>query len=89
MTTSKKWALLGYDTFSDEFYHIEGSYDTSEQALKAARDRLKELEELQPTEESGGQSENGIQDHVFVVSPEGLRIRVLEEREQNSLVAYA
>jgi hypothetical protein len=88
MSTEKKWTLLGYDTFSDEYYHLGGTYPNKEEALKAARKYLEELEKLQPSKESGGQSELGIQDHVYIISPEGLRIRVLEASEQDSLVGY-
>lgn len=85
---NKKWTLLGYDTLSDEVYHLPGKFDSEEEALKAARERLKKLEELQPSKDSGGQSEMGIQDHVYIVSPESIRIRVLEKGNQDSLAAY-
>ena len=40
--------LEGYDTFSDEWYPLDGTYQTREQALGAARERLRELERTQP-----------------------------------------
>jgi len=84
----QNWTVLGYDTFSEEYYHLPGTYPNKETALKAGRKYLEELEETQPSESSGGQ--DGIQDHVYVVSPEGIRIRVLwSESEQDSLLGYA
>lgn len=69
-----KWKIEGYDTFeggSDAFYPIEGEYDSEKQAEDAARRRLAELEKIQPSSSSGGQK--GIQDRVYIVSPEGKR----------------
>jgi len=40
-------------------------------ALEAGRAYLAELERLQPSEQSGGQRSGGIQDHVYVVRPDG------------------
>ena len=86
----QSWTVLGYDTFSDEYYHLEGTYSNKGEAFKAARKFLEELERTQPSEGSGGQVEGGIQDHVYILSPEGIRIRVLRsEKEQDSLLAYA
>jgi tetratricopeptide (TPR) repeat protein len=72
----QNWIVLGYDVFSNEYYHISRTCSTEEEALKEARKYLEELEELQPSKDSGGQSVGGIQDHVFIVSPEGVRTRV-------------
>ncbi len=74
MTQHNKWRLLGYDTFSSEEYPLEGEYDTETDAIAAARARLAELEETQPSESSGGQ--DGIQDRVFVIRPDGSCFRV-------------
>lgn len=71
----KRWKIQGWDTFAGESYPIAGSYATEEKAVEAARKYLKKLERLQPTATSGGQS--GIQDEVYVVSPEGKSYRVL------------
>lgn len=74
-----KWTLLGYDTFEgggeEAFYPLPGKYDTEELAIAAARDRLAVLEETQPTEESGGQEPDGIQDWVYIVRPDGSKYR--------------
>ena len=75
---AKKWKLEGYDTLESEYYPLEGEYDTREEAEIAAIKRLKYLEELQPSESSGGQTEEGIQDRVYLVSPNGERIRFTE-----------
>ena len=45
----KSWKLAGFDTFDGHFYKIEGAYETEEDAIRAAQERLIELEELQPT----------------------------------------
>ena len=68
-----KWKLEGFDTFSSERYDLEGEYDDEAAATQAARDRLKDLEKTQPSAQSGGQ--NGIQDQVFVVRPDGTKYR--------------
>jgi hypothetical protein len=70
------WRLVGWDTFSGESYRLEGSWRTEEQARQAARLRLRELERLQPTSQSGGQQ--GIQDHVHIVGPKGANYRFRE-----------
>jgi hypothetical protein len=73
-----KWRLEGYDTFeggSNAYYPIEGEYGSEGGAEQAARDRLIELEATQPSESSGGQRSTGIQDRVYIVSPDGKRRR--------------
>jgi hypothetical protein len=69
------WHLEGFDTFAEESYPLEGEYPDQQAAEAAARKRLQELERDQPTETSGGQSEHGIQDRVYVVRPDGTRYR--------------
>ena len=72
MTSEKKsevWRLRGYDTFSAEWYPLQGAYRTEEAAREAAKGRLQELEVSQPSSSSGGQS--GIQDQVHIVRPDG------------------
>ena len=71
----QEWKLAGYDTFDGHFYKIEGTYETEEDAIRAAQERIIELEELQPTEYSGGQPPFGIQDMVYVVRPDGSMYR--------------
>jgi hypothetical protein len=79
------WQLRGKDGFDpDAGYYDLGSipdgrgyalrYVTRELAMIDAYLRLDELEELQPSKDSGGQ--NGIQDRVYLVSPEGDMERV-------------
>lgn len=81
-----KWRIEGYDTFesqwdmeSDPFYPIEGEWDTEEEALKAAKDYLRIIEKHQPTSTSGGQSAAGIQDHVYIVRPDGSKYRCVPD----------
>ena len=71
------WTLEGWDTFAGHGYPLPGRYGTRERAVRAARRQLAELEKSQPTETSGGQ--DGIQDQVFVVAPDGRRERVRAE----------
>lgn len=71
-----QWTLRGYDTFEGEYYPLEGTYPSAEAADAAAQARLKHLEETQPTVSSGGQN-GGIQDQVYVVSPDGRQTRVM------------
>jgi hypothetical protein len=71
------WKLEGRDSFSNEDYSLEGTYETASDAVKAGQKRLKELEESQPSASSGGQS--GIQDQVFIVHPSGRKQRVFPE----------
>lgn len=79
-TADGKWKLEGQDVFDMDdddrgFYPLEGEYDTEELAKAAARIRLKELEGTQPSAGSGGQSDNGIQDRVYIVRPDGSKHR--------------
>lgn len=78
--TGGKWKLLGYDTFEggDAFYHIQEQgyqpeYSKYEDALAAAKLRLRELNVTQP--DAGGQS--GMQDRVYIEYPDGRRERIL------------
>jgi hypothetical protein len=68
------WKLQGYDTFSREDYALAGEYETEDTAIAAAHERLKHLEATQPSRTSGGQ--DGIQDWVYVMRPDGTRFRV-------------
>jgi hypothetical protein len=65
--------LEGYDTFDGTTYPLDGAYGSREAAVGAADARLVELERSQPSASSGGQ--NGIQDQVFLVAPDGTRTR--------------
>ena len=73
---SGKWKLKGYDTFKDAFYPIAGSYESEKEAEKAARVQLAAIEATQPSESSGGQEEDGIQDRVYLVAPDMTHRRV-------------
>ncbi|ASI13644.1 hypothetical protein Mia14_0317 [Candidatus Mancarchaeum acidiphilum] len=73
-----KYKLVVYDTFEGEFYS-QKEYKTKEEALKSAKDKLKELERLQPSSHSGGQDYIGIQDRVFIQYPDGRMIRIKPE----------
>lgn len=75
MTQAMKepWRLIGHDTFDGDDYSLT-EHGSEEEALHAAHDRLHALEILQPTYASGGQ--DGIQDRVYVVRPDGTRYRV-------------
>lgn len=73
-----EWRLVGYDTFSDEWYPLE-SYKTEKEAVEAAKERLEDMEALQPTSQSGGQGFYGIQDRVFIERPDGTKFRVLPD----------
>ena len=72
-----KWKLEGWDVFDTPHYPIAREYDTEEQAIEAAKLRLLELEKDQPTKESGGQSDSGVQDRVFIVRPDGSKYRYI------------
>ena len=81
MTKSGHWHLAGYDTFAMEWYVVGGEYSTEGLAIDAAKQRLRELEQSQPTSQSGGQSPLGIQDRVFVVAPDGSRHRIFPDND--------
>jgi len=68
------WRLQGHDTFAREDYPLPGEYETEVEAVAAARERLEHLEMTQPSSTSGGQ--DGIQDRVYVIRPDGTRFRV-------------
>ena len=66
------WKLVGYDTFEGAYYSIpSGDSDTEAQVLIKAAERLLHLKRSQPDRSSGGQSALGIQDRIFIKSPEG------------------
>jgi hypothetical protein len=70
---SGRWRLRGHDTFAGEDYALRGVFWTEKAAQRAARRRLAELERSQPSATSGGQ--DGIQDQVYVVRPDGTSYR--------------
>ncbi|MGD0729223.1 MAG: hypothetical protein ABR981_04060 [Candidatus Micrarchaeaceae archaeon] len=75
-TEKNQYKLVGYDTFSSEWYPLSGSYPTDKEAFDAAKERLKELEISQPSSSSGGQSYFGIQDQVYIEYPDGGKRRI-------------
>lgn len=72
---NRKWKLQGYDTFAREDYPLKGEFATEADAIQAAKTYLAELERDQPTALSGGQ--DGIQDRVYVIRPDGTSFRVM------------
>lgn len=72
--TKPVFKLMGYDTFSDEWYCLD-KFSTEKEARIAGVKRLEELAVSQPAQSSGGQS--GIQDRVFIEHPDGKRYRVI------------
>ena len=81
-----KCKIEGYDTFefkwnveSDPFYPIEGAWETEKEARSAAKIYLTKIEEHQPASKSGGQSAFGIQDHIYIVRPDGSKYRFIPE----------
>ena len=72
--TSGPWAVVGRDAFGGEDYPIS-NHATEAEARAAAEEFLDVLEREQPAAQSGGQ--DGIQDRVFIVSPNGHHYRVM------------
>ncbi len=69
-----RWTVRGYDSFAHENYPLPGAFETEDDAIAAARGHLAELEIAQPSASSKGQ--DGIQDRVFVIRPDGSVFRV-------------
>lgn len=65
-----KWQLQGFDTFSGESYTFPREYKTRKAAVW-----LIKLEGPQPIAQSGGQADDGIQDQIFIVRPDGTAYR--------------
>lgn len=65
-----KWRLVGLDTFSREWYGLEGQFEAERDAIAAAQARFAELRAYQPALHSGG-AVDGIQDRVYIVDPNG------------------
>jgi hypothetical protein len=70
-----RWKLQGYDTFSLEYYPLPGRYWTEGLARMAAKLYLRHLERTQPSAFSGGQTQAGIQDRVYIVRPDETEYR--------------
>lgn len=73
----KTWRLVGFDTFSSEWYSLDGAYPSKRAVEVAARKRLEELEVSQPASSSGGQGFGGIQDRVYIEGPDGNRYKFI------------
>ena len=71
------WRLVGYDTFEEECYSLNGEYEDEYSARIIALERFKMLQKTQPFEDSGGQDELGIQDRIFIQRPNGTRYRFI------------
>jgi hypothetical protein len=71
---SGSWKLQGRDPFAHEDYNLEGEFGSEADAMVAAKAQLENLEREQPTASSGGQ--DGIQDQVYVIRPDGTSFRV-------------
>ena len=69
-----KWKLQGYDTFAREYYPLDGEFNTEIDAIMAAKSRLADLEQEQPSASIGGQ--NGTQDQVHIIRSDGTLFRV-------------
>jgi len=76
-----RWRVLGRDEFDvDAEMYTKGEYATESDAVHAAYEYLNELEQKQPSSQSGGQAPGGIQDSVYIQSPEGKINRILPTR---------
>jgi hypothetical protein len=74
------WRLRGYDSFAGHWYLIEGIHFSESGALRAAEKQLQKLERSQPSSTSGGQ--DGIQDQVYVVRPDGTQFRYVSQKNR-------
>lgn len=72
------WSIVGFDAFDGESYPLAIEIGDEATARMLARARLRKLEIEQPSAVSGGQSEYGIQDRVFIVDPEGRSWQYIE-----------
>lgn len=77
------WKVLGKDAsdIEAEMYPL-GEYRSKREALKAAYRRLEHLEETQPTSDSDGQNPDGIQDRIYLKTPEGKIYRITPPSQQ-------
>jgi hypothetical protein len=71
---ARSWKVEGKDGFDSDadYYPVSDGHVSYDAALLAARARLIELDRTQS--DAGGQS--GIQDRVYIVYPDGKRLRV-------------
>jgi len=73
---SPSWKVLGRDSFAGDVYSV-GHAESREAAEAVARAYLEQLAIEQPSTSSGGQADAGIQDHVYIVAPDGVWYRYL------------
>lgn len=73
-----KWCLAGYDMLEGTPYPLNGEWNNESETLDAARLHMAHLEMTQPTAETGGQDDDGIQDQVWVIRPNRTRYRFVE-----------
>ena len=84
-TELNRWKVLERDAFDpDAEAYTKGEYATETQAVHAAYQYLEHLEKTQPTSQSRGQSREGLQDRVYVESPNGAVRRILPRQARNS-----
>jgi len=73
---SRSWKVVGRDTFAGDVYNV-GQAESREAAEAVARAYLEQLAIEQPSASSGGQADAGLQDHVYIVAPDGAWSRYL------------
>ena len=71
------WTLKGYDAFEEEYYSLLGYWFIEAEAKQAAFEELQKIMGSQPTEDTGGQQDEEIQDRVFIVRPDGTQYRYI------------
>lgn len=79
---TESWKLVGYDSFDETYYSLSGVFPNETEARQSAVLRLRSLEITQPSDNSGGQGEFGIQDRVFIERPNGTRYRFIPLPEE-------
>lgn len=89
--SKRSWRLEGIDTFEGERYTLRDedgepiARDSEREILAAARAKLLEIEEDQPTESSGGQyEEHTIQDQLVVIRPDGTEYRFFDVQQADA-----
>jgi hypothetical protein len=61
-----RWKLEAYDSFARESYSLPGEYESQDAAEKAAEERLRHIDVVQPAATS-----KELQDRVYVVRQDG------------------
>ncbi|MBI5821214.1 MAG: hypothetical protein HZA88_19765 [Verrucomicrobia bacterium] len=73
MNCKPQFEVVGYDTFSGEYYHVSRHFFLWTARI-AGRLCLWKIRRMQPDKTTGGQA--GIQDKVFIMIPKGEMINV-------------